>query len=122
MNQYLAQLDRSLATRGDDVLLRRRIPNSNPTAYVTLTCRARVRGYKPAELFGGIIQGDSNVLMSPTAINQVPASTWPGVAGGDRLPKQGDQITAQGRTRTIQSVETTVMRGEPVRIDAQVRG
>jgi hypothetical protein len=124
MNQHRAQLDRALATRGEDVVLQRRVKNSTPSVYSTLTCRAQLRGYEPHELIGGIVQGDSKVIMSPTAIiaDQAGRKTWPGIAGGGLYPVIGDYINARGRLRYVQSTDTIFENGEPIRIEAQVRG
>lgn len=114
-----ARLDRSLITRGEDVTLRRRIASGNN--FVSITCRARVRGYDPHELSGGIVQGDSKVIMSPSSI-LANSAVWPGAAGGDVYPKVNDQIIARGRLRNVQAAETTLEDGQPVRIDLTVRG
>jgi len=112
-----ARLDRALITRGEDATLRRRIGSGS--TYAEVTVRISFRGYRPQELSGGIQQGDSLCILSPTPIL---ASTWPGAAGGTQMPKALDQITVQGRVRAVQAASVIYEGGEPVRIELQVRG
>ena len=120
---HISALDRGLAARGEDVVLRR-ISGSGATATsVDVTCRAVVRGYRPEELVGGIAQGDSQVILSPSEIR---ASGWPdpdgSPSGSASLPRKGDKLIVQGRMRTIEAVAPILVAGELVRIDLQVRG
>ena len=120
---HINALDRGLAARGEDVVLRR-ISGSGPSATsVDVTCRAVVRGYRPEELVGGIAQGDSQVILSPSEIR---LSGWPdpdgSPSGSASLPRKGDKLIVQGRMRTIEAVAPIQVAGELVRIDLQVRG
>ena len=120
---HISALDRGLAARGQDVILRR-ISGSGPSATsIDVACRAVVRGYRPEELVGGIAQGDSQVILSPSEIR---SSGWPdpggSPSGSASLPKKGDKLIVQGRMRTIEAVAPIQVAGELVRIDLQVRG
>jgi hypothetical protein len=120
---HISALDRGLAARGEDVVLRR-IGGSGATATsVDVTCRAVVRGYRPEELVGGIAQGDSQVILSPSEIR---SSGWPdpdgSPSGSASLPRKGDKLIVQGRMRTIEAAAPIQVAGELVRIDLQVRG
>ncbi|MBM3549719.1 MAG: hypothetical protein FJX54_22495 [Alphaproteobacteria bacterium] len=120
---HISALDRGLAARGEDVVLRR-ISGSGATATsVDVACRAVVREYRPEELVGGIAQGDSQVILSPSEIR---SSGWPDPGGSPpgtvSLPKKGDKLIVQGRMRTIEAVAPILVAGEFVRIDLQVRG
>lgn len=120
---HISALDRGLAARGQDVILRR-ISGSGPSATsIDVACRAVVRGYRPEELVGGIAQGDSQVILSPSEIR---SSGWPDPgglpSGSASLPKKGDKLIVQGRMRTIEAVAPIQVAGELVRIDLQIRG
>lgn len=121
MAQDLAQLDRMLLRRGQDLFLRRRVKNTNPSVNIDLPCRGTIRGYEPHELTAGIVQGDRKVILSPSALN-VDASKWPGAAGGDSLPVVGDYVVYRGRQFYIQAIDLIEVNGELTRINAQVRG
>lgn len=114
-----ARLDRALLTRGEDGLLRRRIGSGS--TFVEITVRCLPRGYRPAELSGGIMQGDTMVIVSPTALLNAGAA-WPGAAGGTVVPKALDQFTFQGRLRSVIAASPFYESGELVRIELQVRG
>ena len=120
---HISALDRGLAARGQDVILRR-ISGSGPSATsIDVACRAVVRGYRPEELVGGIAQGDSQVILSPSEIR---SSGWPDPGGSPpgsvSLPRKGDKLIVQGRMRTIEAAAPILIAGELVRIDLQVRG
>ena len=120
---HINALDRGLAARGEDVVLRR-ISGSGPSATsIDVVCRAVVRGYRPEELVGGIAQGDSQVILSPSEIR---VSGWPDLGGSPSgtasLPRKGDKLIVQGRMRTIEAVAPIQVAAELVRIDLQVRG
>ena len=122
-HSHINALDRGLAARGEDVILRR-ISGSGPSATsIDVACRAVVRGYRPEKLVGGIAQGDSQVILSPSEIR---SSGWPDPgglpSGSASLPKKGDKLIVQGRMRTIEAVAPIQVAGELVRIDLQVRG
>lgn len=114
-----ARLDRSLIKRGEDAVLRRRVGTS--AVFVEVGVRIHFRGYKPDELTGGIQQGDSVAILSPTQILAAGAA-WPGAAGGVQMPRANDGLTVQGRLRNVQAVSVIYEAAEPVRIELQVRG
>lgn len=104
-------LDRALKADGEDVILRRitgkqRIP-------FDVAVRARVRNFSPDELVGGIVQGDSQVILSPS---EIEARQWPGP------PRQNDLLIAAGRTRTVVAVTPFRLAGRLVRLELTVRG
>ena len=120
---HINALDRGLTARGEDVILRR-ISGSGPSATsIEEVCRAVGRGYPPEELVGGIAQGDSQVILSPSEIR---VSGWPDLGGSPSgtasLPRKGDKLIVQGRVRTIEAAAPIQVAGELVRIDLQVRG
>ncbi len=115
----IAALDRALRTRGQDVTLQ-----SLSAGVVTqqVTCRAFVRSYAPAALVGGVIQGDSQVILSPS---EIAAAGWPGAAtgpGDDRVPKKGDRLVISGLVRTIEAASPVYLADVLVRIELRVRG
>lgn len=121
----LASLDNALARNGEDCVLQRLDGTGNVAKAVTV--RARVVLYRPQEISGSIIQGDSFVILSPT---QIVAAQWPtsdasyaDKSNGDkRVPRRDDRLIVQGRTRTVQAPIPYYVNGELVRIELQVRG
>ncbi|MDR3474435.1 MAG: hypothetical protein P4M09_22530 [Devosia sp.] len=107
--EAISDLDASLAADGEDVQLQR----AGGQTAATLACRAFVRGFKPAELAGGIIQGDRLVIISNS---EIAAQAWPGP------PKKPDSVVIAGRVTTIQGVETIRLGAVAVRHNIQVRG
>ncbi|WP_264045527.1 hypothetical protein [Methylobacterium flocculans] len=98
----IAALDRQISAHGQAVTLQR----LNPASASGL--RAFFRGYKPDELAGGIQQGDSTAVLSPTGLGA--------------LPKRLDRLDVSGRVRTIQAVEPVEMKGVLVRVNLWLRG
>lgn len=109
--QAIAMLDRQIAQHGQTVTLTRTVPNGSP---ITLTCRAFVRGYKPDELANGVVQGDSLVVLSPTALAGSPFAS--------ALPVRLDKLTTAGRKRNIEMADPVLMNDMLVRLNLQVRG
>ncbi|WP_246694785.1 hypothetical protein [Methylobacterium sp. WL6] len=120
-NNSRDRLDRSLARRGEDAVIRRAIGTS-PATYAEAPLRILIRGYKPEELSGGVVQGDSKVIASPTSLLAVSPTVWPGKATGTLVPKNLDQVTIQGRLRSVQAVAAFYENSELVRLELQVRG
>lgn len=122
----IASLDRQLAAIGEDVILRRTIGTANQVN-IDVVCRAFVRGYEPKELVGSIVQGDSQVTISPTQINR---AQWPGgqpvtsppSATDPRVPRKGDKMIVAGKPRNVEAAAPIYLAGELVRIDLQVKG
>lgn len=109
----IAALNRALAAVGEDVTLTRNTLTLGVLVPTAITCRAVVRGYQPAELIGGIIQGDSLAILSPT---EIANSSWPGPV------RHNDKLTVQGRERNIEAAAPIYAEGELVRIELQLRG
>ncbi len=80
---------------------------------VTATCKAMVRGYKAAELLGGIVQGDTRIVIAAATL---AALGWP------VPPKKGDKALIGSRSATVQGVETMNVRDEPAKYIIQARG
>lgn len=126
--QHIADLDRSLAEHGEDIVLRR--VNGTSTAnqtFVDVTCRAFVRGFSPDELVGGITQQDRNVILSSTEID---AAGWPANEADstsevdERIPRKnrGDRCKVAGNWCTVEAAQGIRIGGTLVRIDMRVRG
>jgi hypothetical protein len=122
-----AMLRRQLAAHGQDVTLQRvtQGPSGVPVKY-KVDCRAFVRGYQPAELVGGILQGDSKVIMSAA---ELEAQGWPGPNSSTtptnqdrRIPRKGDDIIIMGKSRNIEVATPVYLNGELVRIELAARG
>ena len=105
----VAALGRQIAQSGQDVTLT--FVETGSSAAIPI--RAFVRGYQPHELTGGIVQGDTLVVVSPTSL--VVAS---------RLPRRNDRVTIAGRVRHIEDVIPIYMglADQLVRLNMQVRG
>jgi hypothetical protein len=117
--EHTARLDRSLARNGETVTLRRlTLGPGNTQVPFDCECGARVSAYQPHELVGGIVQGDSKVILSPTSLR---ARQWPG-PGLDPLPRSGDRVGIGGRERNVQTVTPVYAGGGLVRIELLVRG
>ena len=101
----IARLDGALERRGEDVFLRK-----TNTAVGQLAVRARVRFYRPTELVGLIVQGDSKVVISGTGLS---------VFG---VPPINGYVVSNGVPRVIKGVTPTRQDGVLVRVDMQVRG
>lgn len=112
----IGMLDRALARNGTVITLRRYAGEGTARTAEDVTVRARVRDYEPAELVGGIAQGDSEAVLSLT---QIRAAGW---GAPDHLPVRGDRIVIGGRERAIEAVDPERIAGEVVRINVQVRG
>jgi hypothetical protein len=122
-----AMLRRQLAAHGQDVTLQRvtQGPSGVPVKY-KVDCRAFVRGYQPAELVGGILQGDSKVVLS---VAEIEAQGWPGPNSSTtptnqdrRVPRKGDDIIIMGKSRNIEVATPVYLNGELVRIELAARG
>jgi hypothetical protein len=100
-----AALDRALDRAGEPATLRL-VPEN-----LSVACAAWVRGYRPAELVGSLIQGDSRIVLAPSAV------------GSMRRLRKGDKITVQGFQRNIEAVSYLYGRGGVLaRIELTVRG
>lgn len=108
----IAKLDRQIAKKGQDVVLRRVVEDGDP---VEAPHRAFSRGYRPDELSGGIQQNVSTLVMSPT---NMPAA----FATDETMISAGDRVVMRGRTRVIQNVDVVEMNGVVVRYNLTIGG
>ncbi len=114
--QAISALDRHLAAGGQDAVLRRWTGSGSARAPIDVPVRVRAQDYRVEELVGGIEQGDTRVILSPS---QILAAGWPGPQG---WPRNGDAIVIDGRERSIISAPPQVVNGVVVRFDMVVRG
>ena len=122
----LSALDRALSRTGEAVTLTRLTlgPNSLQIP-VSVVVNARVRGYAVREIIpgSGIVEGDSEVIISPTQIN---AAQWPGgqvgPTGDPRVPRKGDHMVIAGKTRSVEGCAPIYLAGELVRLTLHVKG
>lgn len=102
----IAKLERQLTRHGQNVDLRKMA--SGIIESEAKGVRAFVRGFKPDELVGPILQGDRNIVLLPDA----PALAL----------KKGDKIVIIGAVTNIESAEIIRMADVPVRVNVRVRG
>jgi hypothetical protein len=127
-----AMLRRQLAAHGQDVTLQRVTQGAGGTQIkYKVECRAFVRGYRPDELVGGILQGDSKVTLSAAEIEE---QGWPGPqsskvpVGQDlskqdmRVPRKGDDIYIAGKLRNVEVGVPIYLDNVLVRIELMARG
>lgn len=112
----IAVLDRQLARKGSDAVLRRYSGSGEAATAVDVTVRASARRYQPQEVAGGVIEGRTMLVISPT---QILAEGWPDPQG---WPAPGDWIVWQGREQRIAAAPRIEMDGTAVRIDLEVEG
>jgi hypothetical protein len=119
----IADLDQALLEVGEDATLRRmQLVAGVQSVLSSVDVRIVMRQYGPQELVGGITQGDSFVILSPS---EIIAANWPGTVtspGDKRVPKHGDQLIVQGIARTVQTGTPFYIAGALVRLELQVRG
>lgn len=117
---HIARLDRSLARSGCIITLRRlTLGPKNTQILFDCDAGAVVRDYAPNELVGGIIQGDSRVILSPSPLLK---KKWPG-PGEPPLPVAlRDRTVIAKKERAIQAVTPFYNGDDVVRIELQVRG
>jgi hypothetical protein len=109
--EAIADLDQAVASWGEDVILRR--TTGTQQVPLDVSVRAAVRGYRPHELVGPIVQGDRRVILSPTEMQRAQW-TWP--------PRTNDKCLIEGKQFTVQAVDPIKIAGALVRIELQVRG
>lgn len=119
----VADLDRSLETDGQDILLQRLDPSVGGTQIpYSVTCRAFVRGYRANELVGTITQQDSKVILSPTQIIEGGWTSGRPQHEDRRVPMNGNRAVIQGKPRRVEEAEGIYVDGELVRIEMRVLG
>jgi hypothetical protein len=115
--QAIAMLDRQIARNKQTVTLRK-LPSTD------ITVPALVRSSTATELIGGLTQGESLVIVSPTQIN---AAGWPGVqeAGKSdvRVPSKnrGDSVVINNQNRVVQNANPFYINDVLVRIEIVVK-
>jgi hypothetical protein len=102
-------LDRQIGEDGQTIRLRRAAG-----AVIERPHKAFSRGYKPSELVGGLQQGDTLLVISPTGL--------PREFAGDDLLRRGDKIWLSGRLRSVEFVDPVLIGDTLVRLNATVRG
>lgn len=105
----IATLDRQVKERGQTVRLQRAGVRDEATFR---DFRCVVRGYTPTELTGGIDQGDSKVVISPTALAEA----------GIEPPSELDFLHIDGTRRSVKFCNPVKMNDIVVRYDAWVKG
>lgn len=115
-SQAINALDRQLAAHGQGITLRRYSGVGPSRVPVDVTVRARVDDYRPEELSGGIVQGDTRVIISPS---QILAAAWP---SPQDWPRAGDQVVINGRVRNVEAPVLLKINDTVVRIEIQVKG
>lgn len=106
---------RQLGRHGEDVTLRR--VNASPASPTEATVRARVTGYAPDELVGGVQQGDRKVVV---LAEDVAAAGFPEpIQPGGR-----DKIVVRDRVLNVEAVDDNTRRVDGVLIayELTVRG
>ena len=117
-------LDRAVAANGQNIGLKRITGTGANQVPFSVTVRAWVTNYVPQQLGDEIIQGDTKIVISPTAIEATdwPGAQPPGSVGDSRVPRRGDKVTVQGRDRNIEAAAPFYIDGALVRIELQTRG
>jgi hypothetical protein len=131
MNRMLAQLNRRLRRRGEDIVMQRQIG-----AVVTSSVQARVPAIVKAltveQLIGNITTMSYFIILSPSHL--IDDAQWPGgkapaavtnsiIAPSDqRLPNTNDKVYVRGAQKAIQRVAPVFDAGACVRIELTVQG
>lgn len=96
-----------LTEHGELVTLRRFTGTGSPPSHTDYPSsggiRARVRGYKPEELVGGIVQGDSEVILLAEDVT-ASAITLPLVAGAN------DWVVIRSKQHIIKRIDDNTRR------------
>ena len=86
----------SIAATGETVTLRTFTGAGASRSGTDTTVRARVRHYEPAQLVGGLQQGDRELIVLAEDVALAP--------------KTGDQVIVRGTTMTIRAVDDSTRR------------
>ncbi|MGJ4893774.1 hypothetical protein ACQR2B_06620 [Bradyrhizobium oligotrophicum] len=129
MSDLIAALDRALADRGEDFVLRRVTGSGASVTNTDVTCRGRIDAVTVEQVAAGIKASDLNVILSPTQIN---AAGWPGTTDptpapfnvDPRIPRENgaDKVIIRGVLRQILFCKPFFVGGELVRIELRVSG
>lgn len=95
---------------GEDITLRR--INVSPTPNTDITVRARVMGYQPEEMLGGIQAGDIRLIVMASDVTFNPPL------------KVGDKALVRGKLRNIEAVDDNTRRiaGTLIAYELRARG
>jgi hypothetical protein len=107
-----AKITGALRKYGRSMKLRRRIGTTS--SYQDVDVYGVSRGYKPAELIGGLQQGDRSVTIGNDEIAAQSTFAPP--------PRKGDFLVLDGTTTAVQGVETQRLGGEILAHVLWVRG
>jgi hypothetical protein len=102
----------ALKKYGRQMLLRRRIGTTS--SYQDVTVTGITKGYRPAELMGGLQQGDRYVRISNAEIAAQGVYIGP--------PRKGDFVVIDGASTAVQGVETERLSAEVLIHTLWVRG
>lgn len=121
--EMIADLDASLATDGEEVILQRlTLAAGGIQIPLSVRLRAFVRRYRPDELIGTITQQDSKVILSPTQIIRDGWTSGRPAHEDARVPVNGNRVIIQGRPRKVEAADGIYPAGELVRIEMLVKG
>jgi hypothetical protein len=107
-----AKIAAKLAQYGRPMTLRRRIGTTS--TYNEVVVRGVEQGYRPAELLGGLQQGDRRITISNAEIAAQVAFSPP--------PRKGDFVLIGATTAAVQGVETKYLGAEILAHVLWVRG
>lgn len=130
MNQFLAQLDRRLARRGELIDVRRQINAGSTNTFVMARVPAIVRALTVEQLIGSITQQNFFIIISPTHLarqqwpgGKTPAATGSIIQSSDpRLPNTSDSVWIRGALKAVQRVAPVFDAGVCIRIELSVLG
>lgn len=114
-DQVKADYRAALCRTGETVVIKRYSGTGAERVSVTVSVKARILAYKPAELVGTIKQGDQRVI----------ALAEDFCGGAVDLPlRTGDKVVVRGRELNIEAVDDNTRRiaGALIAYDLQVRG
>jgi hypothetical protein len=128
-NRLLAQLDRRLERRGEDITLHRQV-GTTTISFVEANVPAIIRVLTVAQLVGNITQTNFFIILSPTHLlkQQWPGGRTPPATGGIitpvdvRVPTVNDKVYVRGSQKAINRVAPVFDAGECIRIELTVLG
>lgn len=115
--EALASHRAMLAEVGEDIVIRRYTGDADPNRPKTdIIARARVTGYQPRDMVGGISVGDRKVIVMVDTLGAL----LPIVPGRD----SADKAVVRGKELTIIAVDDSTRRigGTLIALELQVRG
>lgn len=109
--EAIDSLDRQIADSGQTITLRRSVAG----VVIERPHKAFARGYKPNELVGGLKQGDTLLVISPSNMPREFASL-------EDMIRDTDKIWLAGRLRAVLFVDPVMIADTLVRLNVTVRG